>query len=229
MIITVRTLRYRKWCAYLAYECTTQSDQSCHRKLLHVSEKKKKKEVFHACYNCVFLIETKYWLSISNLLLKISLQNLNMHPSNICADIVFGGDKGRTRIHDETTKNRTRVWKKNILLHFFPDASQTFPTINKAHNKIKQTPKCVPYCLLWCNTWNKYLRFIAYLPTHGLFPCLKLKEVLKDVKSCMTPSLHLRNWMYFLQGQDVAGTCYLPSTQYFLQANPGTGEAGCNP
>lgn len=109
-------------------------------------------------------------------------------------------------------KNRTRVEGYFSSAHFFPDASQTFPTINKAHNKIKQTPKRVPYCLLWCNTWNKYLRFLAYLFTHGLFPSLKLKVVLKDVKSCMTPLLHLKNWTYFLQGQDVAGTAKQDAT-----------------
>lgn len=41
-IINVRTLQYRNWYAYLAYECTTQSGQSCHRKLLHASGKKRK-------------------------------------------------------------------------------------------------------------------------------------------------------------------------------------------
>lgn len=37
----VKSLQYKNWYAYLAYECTAQSDRSCHRKWLHVSTKKK--------------------------------------------------------------------------------------------------------------------------------------------------------------------------------------------
>lgn len=83
-IINIRTLQYRNWYAYLAYECTTQSGQSCHRKLLHVSEKKKKKR-YILCKlefdNFYTEIKIKYKLPTFNVTLKINFGNLNMHLS----------------------------------------------------------------------------------------------------------------------------------------------------